>query len=120
MTRNAKTVVAAVAAAALLVLAGLYSARLALENPLAAGSADRTVIVEPGDSLNAVAVRLEERMILERPWLFKLAAYVTGTSARIQAGEYRVGAGDPHRLLIHRMVRGEGARHPSTSFTAWT
>ncbi len=120
MTRNAKTVVAGVAAAALLALAGLYSARLALENPLAAGSADRTVIVEPGDSLNAVVARLEERMILERPWLFKLAAYVTGTSARIQAGEYRVGAGDTHRQLIDRMVRGEVVQHYFTIIEGWT
>ena len=120
MTRTAKPVVAGVAAAALLALAGLYSARLALENPLAAGSADRTVIVEPGDSLNAVAARLEERMILERPWLFKLAAYLTGASARIQAGEYRVGAGDTHRLLIDRMVRGEVVQHYFTIIEGWT
>lgn len=120
MTRNAKTVVAAVAAAALLALAGLYSARLALENPLAAGAADRTVIIEPGDSLNAVAARLEERMILERPWLFKLAAYVTGTSARIQAGEYRVEAVDTHRQLINRMVRGEVVQHYFTIIEGWT
>lgn len=120
MTRNAKALVAGVSAAALLVLAGLYSARLALENPLAAGSADRTVVVEPGDSLNAVAARLEERMILERPWLFKLAAYVTGTSARIQAGEYRIGAGDTHKLLIDRMVRGEVVQHYFTIIEGWT
>ena len=120
MTRNARTVVAGVTAAALLVLAGLYSARLALENPVAAGTADRTLIVEPGDSLNAVAARLEERMILERPWLFKLAAYVTGTSARIQAGEYRVGAGDTHQSLIDRMVRGEVVQHYFTIIEGWT
>ena len=120
MTRNAKAVVAGLAAAALLALAGLYSARMALENPLAAGVADRTVIVEPGDSLNTVVARLEESMLLERPWLFKLAAYVTGTSARIQAGEYRVGAGDTHRLLIERMVRGEVVQHYFTIIEGWT
>lgn len=120
MTRNARPVVAGVASAALLVLAGLYSVRLALENPLAAGTADRTVVVEPGDSLNAVAARLEERMILERPWLFKLAAYVTGTSARVQAGEYRIGAADTHRSLIDRMVRGEVVQHYFTIIEGWT
>lgn len=120
MTRNARPVVAGVAAAALLVLAGLYFVRLALENPLAAGTADRTVVVEPGDSLNAVAARLEERMILERPWLFKLAAYVTGTSARVQAGEYRIGAADTHRSLIDRMVRGEVVQHYFTIIEGWT
>ena len=120
MTRKAKAVVSGVAAAALLVLAGLYSARLALENPLAAGSAGRTVIVEPGDSLNAVAARLEEGMILDRPWLFKLAAYVTGSSARIQAGEYRIAAGDTHQSLIDRMVRGEVVQHYFTIIEGWT
>lgn len=120
MTRNAKAVVAGVAAAALLVLAGLYSARLALEYPVAAGSGDRTVIVEPGDSLNAVAARLAQEKLLDRPWLFKLGAYVTGNSARIQAGEYRVGAGDTHQSLIDRMVRGEVVQHYFTIIEGWT
>lgn len=120
MTRKSKAVVAGVAAAALLVLAGLYSARLALEHPLAAESGDRTVIVEPGDSLNAVAARLAQEKLLERPWLFRLAAYVTGTAARIQAGEYRVGAGDTHQSLIDRMVRGEVVQHYFTIIEGWT
>lgn len=120
MARKAKAVVAGVAAAALLVLAGLYSARLALEHPLAAGSDAPTVIVEPGDSLNAVAARLAQDKLLDRPWLFKLAAYVTGASARIQAGEYRIGAGDTHQSLIDRMVRGEVVQHYFTIIEGWT
>ena len=120
MTRKGRGVVAAVAAAALLTLAALYVARLALENPLAAGSADRTVVVEPGDSLNAVVARLEASEMLQRPWLFKLAAYITGTAASIQAGEYRVRAGDTHRLLIDRMVRGEVVQHYFTIIEGWT
>ena len=120
MSRNARAVLAAAAAAALLVLAGLYAARLALETPLAAGPAGGTVIVEPGDSLNAVAARLEDGKLLQRPWLFKLAAYVTGTAARIQAGEYEVRAGDTHQLLIGRMVRGEVVQHYFTIIEGWT
>lgn len=120
MARKAKAVVAGVAAAALLVLAGLYSARLALEHPLAAGPDAPTVIVEPGDSLNAVAARLAQEKLLNRPWLFKLAAYVTGASARIQAGEYRIGAGDTHQSLIDRMVRGEVVQHYFTIIEGWT
>ena len=120
MTRKARAVVTAVAAAALLALAGLYAARLVLEHPLAEESAGRTVIVEPGDSLNAVVARLEQANILDRPLLFKLAAYVTGTSARIQVGEYRVRAGDTHQLLIDRMVRGEVVQHYFTIIEGWT
>lgn len=110
----------AAAAAALLAFAGLYAGRLALENPLAAGSAGQTVIVEPGDSLGAVAARLEEGNILRQAALFKLAAHVSGASARIQAGEYRVRAGDTYRALIDRMTRGEVVQHYFTIIEGWT
>ena len=120
MTPKARAVVAAVAAAALLVLAGLYAARLALESPLARESAGRTVIVEPGDSLNAVVARLEEENIVDRPLLFRLAAYLTGAAAHVQAGEYTVRSGDTHQRLIERMVDGEVVQHYFTIIEGWT
>ena len=107
MSRKAKALIAAAAAASLLVLAGLYTFRMALESPFAERSVDRIVVVEPGDSLNAVVRRLEDQEILARPWLFKLAALAAGASGRIQAGEYRIRTGDTHSLLLDRMVRGE-------------
>lgn len=120
MTRNAKGAAAALAAAALLALAILYTGRMALESPLPKGSAERTVVIEPGDSLNAVVRRLETQEILDRPWLFKLAAYVEGSAGRIQAGEYRIHAGDTHRLLLERMVHGEVLQHYFTIIEGWT
>ena len=120
MTRKAKGFIAAAAAAALLALAIVYTGRLALESPLPRESAERTVVIEPGDSLNAVVDRLEAQEILERPWLFKLAAYVERSAGRIQAGEYRIHAGDNHRLLLERMVRGEVVQHYFTIIEGWT
>lgn len=120
MPPKAKAMVGAAAAAVLLACASLYAGRLALENPLAAGSVGQTVIVEPGDSLGAVAARLEEGNILRQAALFKLAGYVSGTSARIQAGEYRVRAGDTYRALINRMTRGEVVQHYFTIIEGWT
>lgn len=120
MPPTGKAMVGAAAAAVLLAFTGLYAGRLALENPLAAESAGQTVIVEPGDSLGAVAARLEEGNILRQAGLFKLAAYVTGASARIQAGEYRVRAGDTYRALISRMTRGEVVQHYFTIIEGWT
>ncbi len=120
MNRKGKALVASAAAAVLLVMAGLYSSRLALESPLARGSADKSVVVEPGDSLNAVVRRLEEEEILMRPWLFKLAAYVAGDAERIQAGEYRIKAGDTHKRLLERMVRGDVVQHYFTIIEGWT
>lgn len=120
MPPKGKAMAGAAAAAVLLAFAGLYAGRLALENPLAAGSAGQTVIVEPGDSLGAVAARLEEGNILRQAALFKLAGYVSGASARIQAGEYRVRAGDTYRALINRMTRGEVVQHYFTIIEGWT
>lgn len=120
MSRKVRPLVAAAAAAALLALAGLYSGRMALESPLAEGSAGRVVVVEPGDSLNAVVGRLQEREILARPRLFKLAAYLAGAAGRIQAGEYGVRAGDTHGSLLERMARGEVVQHYFTIIEGWT
>ena len=119
MTRNGKALVTAAAAAVLLVIAVLYTGRMALESPLAPGSGDRTVIVEPGDSLNSVVRRLEEEEILVRPWLFKLAAYLAGQAGEIKAGEYRIEQGDTHERLLDRMVRGEVVQHYFTIIEGW-
>lgn len=119
MARTAKLGISA-AAAALLALTGLYAARLALEGALAQGSANRVFVVESGDSLNSVAQDLAEDGILARPRLFKLAAFLSGTAGRIQAGEYRVRDADTHRTLLERMVRGEVVQHYFTIIEGWT
>ena len=110
----------AAAAAALLMLTGLYTARMALESPLADDSAGQVFVVEGGDSLGVVAGNLGERGIVARPWLFKLASFVSGSANRIQAGEYRVADRDTHRLLLERMVRGDVVQHYFTIIEGWT
>ncbi len=119
MTRNHKALVSGAAAAMLLVIAGLYARQMALESPLAPESADRSVIVEPGDSLNSIVGRLDEENILVRPWLFKLAAYLAGQAGEIKAGEYRIEQGDTHEQLLDRMVRGEVVQHYFTIIEGW-
>ena len=101
-------------------MTGLYTARLALESPLARGAAGQVVVVEGGDSLGLVASNLAERRIVEQPWLFKLAGLVSGSADRIQAGEYRLATGDTHRLLLERMVRGDVVQHYFTIIEGWT
>ncbi len=119
MSREGKLGIAA-AAAALLAVTALYAARLALESPLAQGAADRVFVVEAGDSLNTVAQGLADNEILVRPWLFKLAAFVSGTADRIQVGEYRISNADTHRALLERMVRGEVVQRYFTIVEGWT
>ncbi len=120
MAPGSKPGLAVAAAAPLLALAGLFAVRLALESPLARGSANRVFVVEPGDSLDRVAEGLGEREILAQPWLFKLAAFLSGSTDRIQAGEYRIEADDTHRLLLERMVRGDVVQHYFTIIEGWT
>jgi len=110
----------AVAAAALLAMTGLYAARWALESPVEQGASGGVFVVEAGESLDAVARGLAENRILSRPWLFKLAAFLSGTTARIQAGEYRVRHADTHRRLLERMARGEVVQHYFTIIEGWT
>ena len=111
---------AAASVLALLAAAGLFIARLALGSPLAPDSVERIVIVEAGDSFGAVASNLAESEIVERPGLFKLAAFLRGAAGRIQAGEYRIRFGDTHRALLERMMRGEVVQHYFTIVEGWT
>ena len=108
------------AASAALVLAGLYTARLALESPLTQASAGSVFVVEEGDSLDRVASELRAQDVITRPWLFKLAALLTGDAGRLQAGEYRVEAADTHRQLLERIVRGDVVQHYFTIIEGWT
>ena len=107
------------ATAALLAMTGLYVARWALESRVEPSAGGRVFVVEAGQSVGAVAQGLAKDQVLSRPWLFKLAAFLSGTAARIQAGEYRVRDADTHRRLLERMGRGEVVQHYFTIIEGW-
>ena len=77
-------------------------------------------VVDRGDTAMAIARRLRDREILERPQWFGLWTQLTGDAARIKAGEYTLLAGDTPVSLLERMVGGEVVLHEITIIEGWS
>lgn len=90
-------------------LAGIWGAwyvwqSLTAPGPLA--QATETVIGR-GATSGMAAARLAEAGVIDKPWLFRLAARFYGLDKRLKAGEYRFYAGIPLIKVIHQMAAGE-------------
>lgn len=90
------------------------------QEPLAVPADGYVILVAPGSSLRSVASQLAADEVLEEPFLLQLMGRVTGTAAKIKAGEYRLTPGtDPERLL-QMLVAGEVVQHSFTIIEGWT
>ena len=90
--------------AAVLLLGGLFHHMFTGPGPLAEA---RTVIIERGDGLAAIARKLEDLGALEDPRLFRLAARLSGADRELRAGEFRIPAHASVMRLIEVLRRGE-------------
>ena len=72
------------------------------------GAADTpvTVVVEEGDTLSAVADKLEETGVISSSTLFKLKARIEGGDTKIQPGEYRIKPGEDDDKILEILSRG--------------
>ncbi|MHA1538655.1 MAG: endolytic transglycosylase MltG [Alphaproteobacteria bacterium] len=66
-----------------------------------------TVVIPKGAGRNAIMRRLLAARVIEDPMLFRIAMRVTGTGARLKAGEYRFAARISMARVIERMVVGK-------------
>jgi UPF0755 protein len=65
------------------------------------------VDLPPGISEMGIARRLTDAGVVRDPWTFRLAALMTGTDRRLQAGEYRfTGPATPFEV-VSRLARGD-------------
>jgi UPF0755 protein len=97
MTKNRKAIAAAIAGLAILVAGWLVLGGWYGSGPL---EKDRTFIVRTGDSLGAVATRLEKEGVIASAGAFSLRARVFGGGSPIKAGEFLIPAGaSPSRIL---------------------
>ena len=97
MTKNRKAVAAAIAGLAILLAGWLTFGAWYGSGPL---EKDRTFMVRTGDSLGAVASRMEEEGMISSARAFTLRARVFGGGSPIKAGEFLIPAGaSPSRIL---------------------
>jgi UPF0755 protein len=83
---------------------------------LAEGPLERDValVIDRGASVDSIATGLEQRGVISNRYVFMAAAYGTGATRRMQAGEYRIPAGASMAEVMERIVSGDVVRHTIT------
>lgn len=93
--------------------------RAFLETPLGEQT-EAEFSVEPGDSIQRVALRLVSMGLMDSPLYFRLHARLTGQAGRIQVGEYRIGPEDTPATLLAAMASGKVLQRTLTVVEGWT
>ena len=75
---------------------------------------DRTFVVSTGDSLGAVAQRLEKEGMIASASSLSLRARLFGGGSPINAGELRIPAGASAPRILSIIHRAQGIRRPFT------
>ncbi len=94
-----------VIAIALLVLFAGYQVTERIERP-GPLAAETTIVIPRGAGLDAIADRLAEAGIIERPWLFGLVVRLEGRARALRAGEYLFPAAISMRETIALLESG--------------
>lgn len=107
------------ALAAVLVAAASAAAAAAfawheLNAPLSITGEAEWLRVPSGAPLHRVAAELEERGLLDEPWLLAVYGRATGDATRIRAGEYELARGTTPLTLLAKLVAGEVYLHRFT------
>jgi len=101
-------------------LVGLDFFRFA-HSPMAPNHASSiTLEIQPGTPVAAVARRLAQDGLIDRPLYFRLLARVTGAARRIKAGEYVVDPDTTPYHLLRKFVAGDVKTYSITIVEGWT
>jgi UPF0755 protein len=84
------------------------------------GEEAAVVQVPPGASLARVAGILREAGVVDHPEIFEWYGRLSGSAARLRAGEYEVPAGATPRQVMGLLVSGEVVLHAVTIIEGWT
>lgn len=83
---------------------------------------ERTVVIERGSGLNAIAETLFYEGVIAEPQVFVLAAKIEGQAAALKAGEYLIPAGVSMEAVLALLVEGKTVQHRVTvpeGLTSW-
>ena len=79
-----------------------------------AGSGSALVEIKKGDSVKAMAARLERAGVIENRLLFEIESRLSGAGGRLRAGEYQLEKNASIRGVIKTLVDGKTALHKIT------
>ena len=103
----------------LMAAAGIAWLQAGLREPLAIGDDGLILEVPTGDSVSALASRLQRDGVLGSARVLTLWARLTGDAGRIKAGEYEVGAGTTAAGLLRQLVEGDVKLYALTLVEGW-
>ena len=118
--RLAVALLGLLAAAAMAAVAGYAVLQGWLDRPLAVGEAPLTVDVPRGQSFATTVHELAARGVLDHPAWLRAWARITGTDARVKAGEYEIPPGTTPRSLLRLFESGAVVQHSVTIVEGWT
>ncbi|MFW5931680.1 MAG: endolytic transglycosylase MltG [Desulfohalobiaceae bacterium] len=105
--------------AAGLILAGLFLALLLtsiylyqyLYSPVQKPGQEKTVLISPGDSIQAISRNLQQKGIIPDAQQFRLLARLSGKSQNIQAGEFAVHTSWSRMRILEHLCSGQVVLH---------
>ena len=98
---------------ALCLSAGSYYILSEYQKP-AAFSEEKIVFIKPGSGLSKISEKLEEQNIISDRRIFKIAAFLSGESLKIKAGEYAVPPKSSAQDVLNILVSGKTLLHKFT------
>lgn len=111
---------------AIMILAGSFTAAWVLmdyqnftDKPLELPEAGLAYTIAPGSSLKQIAADLAQRGIIDKPFMFVLAAYLSGHPHSIKAGEYDLQPGLHPPELLELFASGKALQHAFTIVEGW-
>lgn len=113
---------AALALLIVLLMSGwlLWDYQHTVAQPLRMDGQEELIEVERGHSFRSVIVELERRGLVDKPHWLRVWARLNPEITRIQAGEYRIEAGDTIAALAQRMNQGRVVLYSFTLVDGWT
>ncbi len=65
------------------------------------------LVVEKGDSTAAVANKLQDNNVINKPWLFKMAARIAGLDKKLKTGEYFFSGDVSMQQILDKLTNGD-------------
>lgn len=90
-----------------------------LEEPIQIKEGQMVLLIEPGQSLRAVARNLARDGVITDARYFRLLARLSGKSSKIQAGEYLLSGSLNPKKLLNKLVEGKVRQYRLTLIEGW-
>ncbi|HEX6103202.1 MAG TPA: endolytic transglycosylase MltG, partial [Alphaproteobacteria bacterium] len=68
---------------------------------------DRTVVIERGAGVNAIAQQLAKEGVLPDPWTLRVGVRLFGQGRSLKAGEYRFAAHITPQAVLDKLIQGD-------------